>query len=309
MDGVAIEVKDLTRQFGKQIAVNRVNFSLQYGEIFGFLGPNGAGKSTTIRMLCGILAPTSGTATVAGFDVNRDPEKIKAAIGYVSQRFSLYTDLTVFENLKFYGQIYGLSSALLKKRIEEAMATTGLQRYQHYLAGNLSGGWKQRLAVANSTLHHPKILFLDEPTAGIDPLSRRALWEILYQFAHQGVALFVTTHYMEEAERCNQIAFISQGKLLTIGKPEELKAHASGKLLEVECEPLMLASRIFRKIPGVTGSTAYGTNLHLNVSDMEKVSQLLPRLAHEQGIRLISVKPIQASLEDVFATFTEVSDA
>lgn len=309
MEGVAIEVKDLTRQFGKHVAVDHISFSLKYGEIFGFLGPNGAGKSTTIRMLCGILAPTSGTAIVAGFDVNQDPEEIKTAIGYVSQRFSLYTDLTVEENLKFYGRIYGLSSRELKLRIREVMSLTGLNRYQDYLANNLSGGWKQRLAVANSILHRPKILFLDEPTAGVDPLSRRALWEILYELAAQGVALFVTTHYMEEAERCNQIAFISQGRLLTIGKPEALKANASGKVLEIEAAPLMKASGIFGKLPGVTGITAYGTNLHLNVKDVGQVTQSLPQVAKENGIQLISVKPIEASLEDVFATLTEASDA
>ncbi len=309
MSAFAIEVKNLTRQFGKQKAVDDVSFALRYGEIFGFLGPNGAGKSTTIRMLCGILAPSSGTALVAGYDVNRDPEKIKNSIGYVSQKFSLYTDLTVTENLKFYGQVYGLSSSFLQERIGEAMEMTGLGFYKNYLAGNLSGGWKQRLAVANSILHRPKILFLDEPTAGVDPLSRRALWEILYQLADKGVALFVTTHYMEEAERCNQIAFISQGKLLTIGSPEQLKKNASGKLLDVECDPVMKASSVFRKIRGVMGVTAYGTNLHLNVEDADKITQLLPQIAREQDITIRSIKPIQASLEDIFATLTELPHA
>jgi ABC-2 type transport system ATP-binding protein len=302
MPKIAIEVKQLTRVFGKLVAVNAVSFSLAYGEIFGFLGPNGSGKSTTIRMLCGILAPTSGTATVAGYDVVKDPEEVKKAIGYVSQKFSLYSDLTVVENLKFYGKIYGLPSDLLRRRMEDVMALTGLDSYRDFLAGNLSGGWKQRLAVANAILHQPRILFLDEPTAGVDPLSRRAIWEILYQLAERGVALFVTTHYMEEAERCNQIAFISQGNLLTYGPPRALKKEVSGKVLQVECTPLLKASRIFSDLPEVTGVTAYGTDLHVNVRDPEQASRALNKAAAENGIQIASLQPIEASLEDVFAT-------
>ena len=302
---IAINAMELTRQFGKRIAVDRVSFTIGYGEIFGFLGPNGSGKSTTIRMLCGILAPTSGTATVAGLDVNLDPEGIKKSIGYVSQNFSLYTDLTVEENLRFYGQIYSLPSQVLKKRMEEAMELTELTSWRHQEAGTLSGGYKQRLAVANAILHKPRILFLDEPTSGVDPISRRALWEILYQLAESGVALFVTTHYMEEAERCNQIAFISQGRLLTKGEPNELKTEISGKLLEVEASPLMKASRVFQKIPGITGLTAYSSTLHLNVNDVDKVTRAIVETAKKENIQVTSIKPIPASLEDVFATLTE----
>lgn len=308
MSDVAIEVKELSRHFGKHIAVDKISFAISYGEIFGFLGPNGAGKSTTIRMLCGILAPTSGTATVAGYDVNEDPESIKKSIGYVSQHFSLYTDLTVRENLKFYAEVYDLPGGEVKTRMEEVLDLTQLHPYEHFLGGNLSGGFKQRLALANALLHHPKILFLDEPTSGVDPLSRRALWEILYQLAEKNVALFVTTHYMEEAERCNQIAFISQGKLLTMGKPSDLKTQISGKLLEIECSPLMKASRVFRDLEGVTGITAYGTNLHLNVSDEAQASLRVREKAREENIQIQSMKPIMASLEDVFATLTKESD-
>jgi drug efflux transport system ATP-binding protein len=304
---MAIDAKGLTRHFGKVVAVDRVNFTIGYGEIFGFLGPNGSGKSTTIRMLCGILAPTSGTATVAGLDVNEDPEGIKKSIGYVSQSFSLYTDLTVEENLRFYGQIYSLPSQELKNRMEQVIELTQLDSMRHKISGTLSGGYKQRLAVANAILHKPRILFLDEPTSGVDPISRRALWEILYQLAEEGVALFVTTHYMEEAERCNQIAFISQGRLLTHGEPNQLKTEISGKLLEVECSPLMKASRVFQKIPGVTGLTAYSTTLHLNVTDPEMVSRSLKEAAQKEKIEITSIKPIPASLEDVFATLTEGS--
>lgn len=305
MSQLAIEVKDLTKSFADVVAVDHVSFALPYGEIFGFLGPNGAGKSTTIRMLCGILEPTSGTATVAGCDVVKEPESLKKSIGYVSQKFSLYADLTVEENLNFYGRIYGLSGRLLTDRVEEVLEVTGLESWRAKPAGELSGGWKQRLAVANSILHRPRILFLDEPTAGIDPLSRRALWELLYTFADEGVALFITTHYMEEAERCNQIAFISQGKLLTIGTPEELKSRVTGKLLNVECSPLMKASRIFRGLPGVTGITAYGTSLHLNVVDQLASEKLIRTRAAAENIRIQSINTIEASLEDVFAVLTE----
>lgn len=302
MSEIAIQAEDLTRHFGDVIAVDRVRFTIGYGEIFGFLGPNGSGKSTTIRMLCGILAPTSGTAHVAGFDVAREPEPLKTAIGYMSQRFSLYADLTVEENLQFYGRIYGLPAPRLRERIRAVLALTGLAAWRTKLAGWLSGGWKQRLALASAILHEPRIIFLDEPTAGIDPLSRRALWELLYQLAEQGIALFVTTHYMEEAERCNQIAFISDGKLLKIGAPEALKSEVGGRLLEVECAPLMKASRVFGQLPGVTGITAYGTTLHISVADPPAATAALREAAAREQIAIRAIKPIPASLEDVFAT-------
>lgn len=222
----AIHAKGLTRRFGKFTAVDHISFEIPYGAIFGYLGANGAGKSTTIKMLCGILAPTEGTATVGGFDINRDTERIKQAIGYVSQRFSLYGDLNVMENLRFFGQIYGLEGEHLNTRIEEVLALSGLDKYRLRLAEFLSGGWKQKLAIANGILHNPKILFLDEPTAGIDPLSRKSIWDLLFRLARQGTALFVTTHYMEEAERCDTIAFLSAGQLLKIGPPSEFKTIA-----------------------------------------------------------------------------------
>jgi ABC-2 type transport system ATP-binding protein len=312
MTNIAIEATNLTRRFGQLTAVDKINFKINYGEIFGFLGPNGSGKSTTIRMLCGILAPTSGSARVAGFDVGQDPEKVKESIGYMSQKFSLYDDLTVDENLTFYARIYRVPENVLEKRINEVLVMTGLESWRKRLAGELSGGWKQRLALANAILHEPKILFLDEPTAGIDPLSRRSLWEVLYQIADTGIALFVTTHYMEEAERCNQIGVISQGKLLTLGTPMELKTGMSGQLLEVECQPLMKASRSFGHIKGVRGVTAYGTTLHLHLYDKKDeagVRQSLAKIASEEKIQVTSIRPITASLEDVFATLTEETNA
>jgi ABC-2 type transport system ATP-binding protein len=301
MNDVAIQTQDLTRRFGNLVAVDQMNITIRYGEIFGYLGANGAGKSTTIRMLCGILAPTSGSATVGGHDVNSDPESVKTSIGYVSQKFSLYQDLTVRENLEFFGRIYRLNSRALKGRIEAVMALTGLKEYELQLAGTLSGGWKQRLAVANGLLHEPKILFLDEPTAGLDPVSRRGIWELFYELANNGVALFVTTHYMEEAERCSRVAIISRGRLLRLGSPRELRERVAGKLLEVECSPLMKASRSFEKIPGVIGLTAYGTTIHLNVDNPEKVIPAIREMAHEEAIAVESIKQVPASLEDVFA--------
>lgn len=308
MNGIAIEAKDLTRRFGKFVAVEKVNFTISYGEIFGFLGANGAGKSTTVRMLCGILAPSEGTAIIDGYDVSTQPEQIKQSIGYVSQRFSLYTDLTVEENLRFYGEIYGVSGDSFSKRLGEVMTATGLTAYKDRLAAELSGGWRQKLALANAILHKPRILFLDEPTAGIDPLFRRAFWELLYQLADEGVALFITTHYMEEAERCNQIAFISQGKLLKTGSPMMLKKEVSGQLLEVECQPLMKASKVFQGIPGVAGVTTYGTTLHLNALDPQAVQARLPDVAARNGIAITLVRPITASLEDVFASLEGAVD-
>ena len=299
---IAIEVRDLARNFGTFVAVDQISFTIRYGEIFGYLGANGAGKSTTIRMLCGILAPTSGSGTVAGIDILDDPEGVKQSIGYVSQRFSLYADLTVTENLLFFGQIYGLTHDSLKARVREILAKTGLDQWPGRRAGVLSGGWKQRLAVANAILHQPKVLFLDEPTAGLDPVSRRSLWELFYQLAEEGVALFVTTHYMEEAERCQQIAILSRGKILRHGAPTELKKGVAGTIFAVACQPLMKATRVFRETPGVAGITAYGTTLHVNVTAPADIEARLRAVASREGIAITAIEPIAASLEDLFAT-------
>lgn len=305
MPDIAISADKLTRKFGKFIAVDEISFAIPYGAIFGFLGANGAGKSTTIRMLCGILAPTSGGGQVGGFDVETQPEQIKTVIGYVSQRFSLYSDLNVVENLNFYGRIYGLEGAALLGRIKEVLELTGLDPFQRRLAGDLSGGMKQKLAVANAILHRPKIIFLDEPTAGLDPLSRRAIWELLYQLAEGGTSLFVTTHYMEEAERCNNIAFISQGKILKIGRPSDLKEALQGQILEVTCRPLMKASHFFSSLEGVAGVTVYGTTLNLNVTDRQAVEERVRAAADKEGIEIAVIKSIPASLEDVFSDLSQ----
>jgi ABC-2 type transport system ATP-binding protein len=306
MPDIAISADKLTRRFGKFTAVDEVSFEIPYGSIFGFLGANGAGKSTTIRMLCGILQPTSGDGQVGGFDVQTQPEQIKTVIGYVSQRFSLYADLTVRENLLFYGQIYGLEGAALSNRIKEVLVLSGLERFPQRLAGDLSSGMKQKLAIVNAILHKPKIIFLDEPTAGLDPLARRAIWELLYQLAEGGTSLFVTTHYMEEAERCNTIAFISDGKILKIGQPTQLKQDLSRKIIEVACRPLMKASRIFGALEGVRGVTVYGTTLNLNVTNLQSVEAAVIAAAGHEGVEIISIKPIAASLEDVFSDLASV---
>jgi len=301
MGTLAISADKLTRRFGNFTAVDEISFEIPYGSIFGFLGANGAGKSTTIRLLCGILAPTSGNGTVGGFDVQTQPEQIKGVIGYVSQRFSLYSDLTVAENLNFFGQIYGLEGEALSTRIKEVLVLSGLDRFHQRLAGDLSGGMKQKLTIINAILHKPKIIFLDEPTAGLDPLSRRAIWELLYQLAEDGTSLFVTTHYMEEAERCNTIAFIASGKILKIGQPAQLKQELSRQILEVTCQPLMKASRLFGALEGVRGVTVYGTTLNLNVSDQKTVEARVIAAAGREGVAITSIKPIAASLEDVFS--------
>jgi ABC-2 type transport system ATP-binding protein len=301
MPDIAISADKLTRRFGKFTAVDEISFAIPYGSIFGFLGANGAGKSTTIRMLCGILAPTSGNGKVGGFDVQTQPELIKSVIGYVSQRFSLYADLNVAENLNFYGRIYGLEGQTLGQRIHDVLMLTGLEPFQKRLAGDLSGGMKQKLAVANAILHRPKIIFLDEPTAGLDPLSRRSIWELLYQLAEGGTSLFVTTHYMEEAERCNTIAFISRGKILKIGRPSDLKEALAGQILEVACRPLMKASHLFSTLEGVMGVTVYGTTLNLNVTDRDAVEGRVRTAAAGEGIQIAAIRSIPASLEDVFS--------
>jgi ABC-2 type transport system ATP-binding protein len=301
MPDIAISADKLTKRFGKFTAVDEVSLEIPYGSIFGFLGANGAGKSTTIRMLCGILAPTSGNGKVGGFDVQTQPEQIKTVIGYVSQRFSLYSDLNVSENLNFFGQIYGLEGQGLSDRVREVLNVTGLDQFRSRLSGDLSGGMKQKLAIANAILHKPKIIFLDEPTAGLDPLSRRGIWELLYQLAEAGTSLFVTTHYMEEAERCNTIAFISNGKILKIGQPSALKQQLEDKILEVACHPLMKASRLFMTLEGVKGVTVYGTTLNLNVTDQKTVEQRVIDSARKEGVVIRSIRPSPASLEDVFS--------
>jgi ABC-type multidrug transport system ATPase subunit len=303
-----IQCEGLTRRFGRFTAVDHVTFSVAKGSIFGFLGPNGSGKSTVIRMLCGILAPSEGRARIAGFDVFREADKLKGKLGYMSQKFSLYDELTVTENLFFYGRLYGLAGAELKTRIDELMALTHLGPYVERRASLLSGGWRQRLAMACAIVHKPTVLFLDEPTAGIDPVARRELWDLLFEFASQGVTLFVTTHYMDEAERCSNVAYIHMSKLIVCGEPDDLKhlpevnpPHT--KRLDVTCDHVTTGLQAVRRMPGVHAATVFGQSMHLLLGESVSEQALRERLA-EVGIREADIRPIVASLEDVFVTLT-----
>lgn len=304
-----IQVDRLCRRFGKLQAVSDVSLTIQRGAIYGLLGPNGSGKSTMIRMLCGVLKPTSGTARVLGWDVNRDAESIKRSIGYMSQKFSLYPDLTVVENMEFYGRVYGLSTEILEQRKKELFALTHLENRQEQLAGNLSGGWKQRLALACSLVHHPEVLFLDEPTAGIDPVARRQLWDLLFELSADGMTLLVTTHYMDEAERCSDVGYIYQSKMIVQGKPEHLKrlpvVTPPGTVrYEVQVPNTAKQLQLLKSDPGVESVTQFGERLHIlarsTMTDLE--------LGRRIGVSADAIHEVDANLEDVFVAMTEQAD-
>ena len=305
MSDVAIAARGLTKTYGGRAVVRDLSLDVWSGEIFGFLGPNGSGKSTTIKMLCGLVEPTRGDASIRALDIRTNGDAVRRAIGYMSQSFSLYEDLTVVENLEFYGRAYGLSRARRRERIDELVEFSSLQRFRRQLAGTLSGGWKQRLALAAALLHEPRVLFLDEPTAGIDPVARRDLWDLLFRLSESGVALFVTTHYMDEAERCARVGYIYEGELIAIGSRDELKqlpgvtppgtrrysAHGGDAVG-------LLASA--RGKPYVRDATIFGDSVHLVVT----ADVAPPRIAAELGIPEAAVEPIEPSLEDVFVALT-----
>jgi ABC-type multidrug transport system ATPase subunit len=303
-----IECEGLTKRFGHVTAVDHASFKVGKGSIFGFLGPNGSGKSTVIRMLCGLLEPSDGRATVAGFDVARQTAEIKNLIGYMSQKFSLYDELTAHENLLFYGRLYGLRGEALTKRRDELVALTHIEPYLRRRAGLLSGGWRQRLAMACSLMHHPTVLFLDEPTAGIDPVARRELWDLLFEFSSQGMTLFVTTHYMDEAERCSHVGYIHMSKLVVCGEPDELKQlpvvnPPDTRRLEVTCERVTVALQAVRRLPGVRTATIFGQSMHLLV-DKTMTEEALRAELSRAGIGQADIRPIAPSLEDVFVALT-----
>jgi ABC-type multidrug transport system ATPase subunit len=303
-----IEVQNLTKRFGHFTAVDGVSFTVEKGAIFGFLGPNGSGKSTVIRMLCGILAPSGGEARIAGHDVTRDAERLKGTIGYMSQKFSLYDELTVTENLLFYGRLYGLQGAALRQRLEDLVAMTHLAPYVDRRAGLLSGGWRQRLAMACALVHQPTVLFLDEPTAGIDPVARRELWDLLFEFSSRGITLFVTTHYMDEAERCSHVGYIYLSKLIVCGEPDELKQLPAvnppgARRVDVTCDHVTIGLQAMRTLPGVRGATVFGQSMHLLLDAGVSDSAIKERLA-ESKIQTADIRPIAPSLEDVFVTLT-----
>ena len=300
----AVEAEDLTKQFGSFTAVDHISFRVREGEIFGFLGPNGSGKTTTIRMLCGLLMPTAGRAHVLGYDVARQPEQVKARIGYMSQRFSLYSDLTAYENLEFYAGIYRLSPQERRRRIDEFLEMVDLTGREKERVENLSGGWKQRLALGCAILHRPRMLFLDEPTGGVDPSSRREFWDLIYTMASQGTTVFVTTHYMDEAEHCHTIGLMYQGRLIACDSPDGLKSEAMrGQVLEVAAEPLMEALETLPILPGVHEVAIYGTLLHV-VTDSGSGPAIRAAL-EERNLRVDTLEAIPPSLEDVFISLVQ----
>jgi ABC-2 type transport system ATP-binding protein len=297
----AVEVVNLTKKFGDFTAVDDISFTIRRGEIFGFLGPNGAGKTTTIRVLLGLLHPTSGSATVLGFDVARQPEEVRKRIGYMSQRFSLYNDLTVSENLDFYGRTYGVRNKRLRERKRFAIEMAGLVGRERELTRNLSGGWKQRLALGAAILHEPQMLFLDEPTAGVDPISRRAFWGLLYQLAEGGTTIFVTTHYMDEAEHCQALAFIHGGRIIARGSPEEIKRlQMRGQVLEIDCDQPDVAIGVLRGLGLFEEVALYGALIHVVAQGVAEHRERIKQALAGAGIEVRAVDLIAPSLEDVF---------
>ena len=308
-EDIAVGVEHLTRRFGTFVAVDDIGFRVKRGEIFGFLGPNGAGKSTTIRMLCGLLRPTSGSGTVAGFDILRQAEQIKRHIGYMSQKFSLYEDLRVEENIDFYGGIYGLAGDRLARRKEWALEMAGLADHRTSLTAILSGGWKQRLALACAILHEPPIIFLDEPTSGVDPLSRRRFWDLIYTMADQGITVFVTTHYMEEAEYCDRLALIYGGRMIAAGSPLELKTtHMQEEIIDLRCpDPYPLIEPLLT-LPGVRDAALFGAGLHVVTADAARTQSAISRLLEQLGIDGTTMTVIMPAMEDVFISLIEGVD-
>jgi ABC-2 type transport system ATP-binding protein len=300
----SVLIEDLVKRFGGFTAVDHISLETRKGEIFGFLGPNGAGKSTTIRMLCGLLRPTSGRALVAGFDVAREPEEVRQHIGYMSQKFSLYNDLKVIENLRLFAGLYNVPRERVAERIEWALQMANLKGQEGTVTGTLSGGWKQRLALGCAVLHQPPIIFLDEPTSGVDPISRRQFWDLIHQMAGEGVTVFVTTHYMEEAEYCNRLALIYRGRMVAVGTPGELKQKSmKGKLLLIEAEPLGPALEALQKSPGVLDAAVFGNALHV-VTKQDGEAHTLRSTLESQQVRVSKIEPIRPSLEDVFVSLT-----
>jgi len=308
MSEQAVVVENLVKDFGKFRAVDHVSFEVEKGEIFGFLGANGAGKSTTIRMLCGIITPTSGSGQVAGLDINRESERIKEHIGYMSQKFSLYEDLTVEENIDFYGSIYDVPPDKLRERKDWVLRMAGLTTRSESLTGELAVGWKQRLALGCAMVHEPEILFLDEPTGGVDPASRRNFWELIHEVSSEGVTVFVTTHYMDEAEHCGRIAMMYAGRLIGLGSPSQLKAEfVAGTLLEVRVHKVMEALQVLDTLPQVKESAVFGSVLHTLTDSPDNIPAIIQGL-QAAGIANPEVEQILPSLEDVFVAMIEKAE-
>lgn len=296
----SIVVEELTKRFGNFTAVDQISFTINKTEIFGFLGPNGAGKSTTIKMLCGILTPTSGKGTVAGFDIKKQPENIRKHIGYMSQKFSLYSDLTAEDNIDFFGGVYGVPRKEMKARKDEIFELVGLTEKRHLSTALLTGGWRQRLALACALIHKPPVVFLDEPTSGVDPISRRDFWAIIQTLSQKGITVLVTTHYMEEAEYCQRLALISSGKLIACGAPRELKESFGYRIFYIECSDLSGALQVMQKDPAFVDASLWGPGVHVVTSSGEDARGRIREDLNGAGIEIKLIRPALVTLEDVF---------
>ncbi len=298
----SIEVRNLTKKFGNFVSVDSISFDVEQGEVFGFLGANGAGKSTTIKMLTGILSPTSGDATVSGYSIKTHPDLVKLNIGYMSQKFSLYNDLTVEQNINFFGGIYGLGKELLETRKKWALEIAGLKGKENLLTNDLPGGIKQRLALGTAVIHKPKVVFLDEPTSGVDPISRRRFWDLIFDLSSEGITVFVTTHYLEEAEFCNNILMIDAGELVAQGKPKQLKnEHISSDIFEIDCSPVIEALDVLSSAPFSGETSIFGNKIHLLAKTEETGADDIRDYLVNAGISAIkNIDRITPSLEDLF---------
>lgn len=298
--GPAVEAVGLTRKFGSFVAVDDVTFEVQRGEVFGFLGPNGSGKTTTIRMLCGIIAPSGGVGRVLGLDSWRESEAVKRQIGYMSQRFALYEELTVRENLEFYASVYDVDPSERAPRVKEIVGEVGLGGRGDDEAGSLAGGLRQRLAFACAAVHQPSVLFLDEPTAGVDPSARRDFWDLIYALAAEAITVFVTTHYMDEAEYCNRLGLMHQGRLVAVGSPDELRRRLPGQVVEVEAEPLTRALDLLGSLPGLGDSALFGTSIRVYAPDGADRLRALADDLRAGGVQVRRIEQVSATLEEVF---------
>ena len=306
----SVVVQNLTKRFGNFVAVDAVSFEARRGEIFGFLGPNGSGKSTTIRILCGLLRPSSGLATVAGIDVVRNPEAVRRQIGYMSQRFSLYNDLRVAENLEFFAGMYSVPRTEIPERIAWALKMAGLEGRENAPTSSLAVGWKQRLALGCAVLHRPPIVFLDEPTSGVDPVSRRQFWDLIHSMVSERITVFVTTHYMDEAEYCNRLVLLDRGRIVAAGTPTELKSEQmKGQLLMVECEPLGPALDLLQGFPGVLDAAVFGSGIHAVVADAADAAPKIREMLSAKNLQVGRIEQIAPSLEDVFVSLTAARGA
>jgi ABC-2 type transport system ATP-binding protein len=306
MNEAPIVVHEITKQFGKFIAVDHVSFTVEPGEVFGWLGPNGAGKTTTMRMLLGLMSPSEGQMRVLGFDPARDSKALHRSVGYMSQQFTLYNDLTAVENIRFYGAVYGLSSKEQKQREEEIIHMAGLEENRNRLTAHLAGGWRQRLALGCAIIHKPRLIFLDEPTAGVDPVSRREFWRLIYSLSKAGTTIMVTTHYMDEAELCQRVGLMNQGRLIALDTPEQLKrTQMRGQVLEIDCNDpektlLLLRTAKQNQVIPIDEVALYGAQVHVVVSDDEAAKATIARLLMEQSVQVENMRWITPTLEDVF---------